>query len=400
MHNNSHISALSVDPELKKWIRDIRRHLHNNPELSFEEHETAAFIQKKLAELNIESTGSIAKTGVVATLPGNTADGHTVALRADMDALPISEETGLVYGSKNPGVMHACGHDGHVAMLLGAAALLRRQLLPGAVKLLFQPAEEYGNGAMHMMAADVLENVEAIFAGHIDTHIPLGTITVDEGIVCAWADPFHISLRGRSGHAARPHEAVDTVVAAANLVLSAQTLISRGVDPNRSAVVSIGHVQAGTAQNIIAQDALLRGTVRSTHKQTRMNMLEGLSRMVESIGLMHGVEANLDFHNCIPAVENNPVAAEVARAAAVQIEAVTTVTSQGAPSLGAEDFAFYLQKVPGCMVRFGAALEREGIGVSHSGRFDFNEDVLSVGASWYANVAWQWLRKNTSGPES
>ena len=399
MRRTRYTSVLSVDPELQKWMREIRRQIHNNPELSFQEHETAAFIQKKLAEIDIESIGSIAKTGVVATLSNNTAEGQTVALRADMDALPISEETGLPYCSKNPGVMHACGHDGHVAMLLGAAALLRTQSFPGTIKLLFQPAEEYGNGAMHMVAADVLENVEAIFAGHIDTHIPVGTMTVDEGIVCAWADPFHISLRGRSGHAARPHEAVDTVVAAANLVLSAQTLISRGVDPNRSAVVSIGHVQAGTAQNIIAQNALLRGTVRSTHEQTRKNTLDGLNRVVESIGLMHGVETDLDFHNCIPAVENDPIAAVIARNAAEEIEVVTSVISQGAPSLGAEDFAFYQKKVPGCMVRFGAALEREGIGVSHSGRFDFNEEVLSVGASWYANVAMQWLRKNTSGLE-
>jgi len=399
MHHNRQPPAFSLDPQLKKWMREIRRHIHNNPELSFEEHETAAFIQKKLAEIDIERIDSLAKTGVVATIPGKTADGHTVVLRADMDALPISEETGLPYASNNPGVMHACGHDGHVAMLLGAAALLRSQQLPGTVKLLFQPAEEYGNGAMHMVAADVLENVEAIFAGHIDTHIPVGTMTVDEGIVCAWADPFHISLRGRSGHAARPHEAVDTVVAAANLVLSAQTLISRGVDPNRSAVVSIGHIQAGTAQNVIAQDALLRGTVRSTHEQTRKNTLEGLSRMVESIGLMHGVAADLDFHNCIPAVENSPIAAAIARKAAEETESVSSIVSQGAPSLGAEDFAFYQQKIPGCMVRFGAALERKGVGVSHSGRFDFNEDVLSVGASWYASVAWQWLQKNTSGSE-
>ena len=385
-------AVLPVDPGLTQWMREIRRKIHSNPELSFQEYETAAFIQEKLREIDVESAGGIAQTGVVATIPGTATGGRRiVALRADMDALPISEETGLPFASKNGGVMHACGHDGHVAMLLGAAAILRKQKLNGTVRLLFQPAEEYGNGAMHMVTAGVLENVEAIFAGHIDTHIKVGSMTVDEGIVCAWADPFHIHLRGRSGHAARPHEAVDTVVAAANLVLSVQTLISRGVDPNRSAVVSIGHVQAGTAQNIIAQDALLRGTVRSTHEETRKRTLAGLSRVVESIGLMHGVEAELDFHNCIPAVENKPVTAALAKKAALTTDGVNSVASQGAPSLGAEDFAYYQQHVPGCMVRFGAALEKEGIGVSHSGRFDFHEDVLTVGASWYANVARMWL---------
>jgi hippurate hydrolase len=260
------------------------------------------------------------------------------------------------------------------------------------VKLIFQPAEEYGNGALHMVEAAVLKNIEAVFAGHIDTHLPIGTMTVDEGIVCAWADPFQIHLHGRSGHAARPHEAVDTVVAAANLILSIQTLISRGVDPNRSAVVSIGTVQSGTAQNIIAQDALLKGTVRSTHCKTRDATLAGLARVVESIGLMHGVETTLDFHNRIPAVENDRETAEQAREAALQVEGMNSVTSQGASSLGAEDFSFYQQKVPGCMVRFGASLG-DRAGVSHSGTFDFHEDVLALGACWYANVAWQWLHR-------
>jgi len=286
--------------------------------------------------------------------------------------------------------MHACGHDGHVAMLLGGAAILAENDLPGEVKLIFQPAEEHGNGAQHIVDAGVLHDVDAIFAGHVDTHYPVGTITIDEGIVCAWADPFRIILHGRSGHAARPHEAVDTVVAAANLILSLQTLISRGVDPNKSAVVTIGSIQAGTAQNIIAQEAVLMGTVRSTHDQTRENTLDGLKRVVDSIAKMHGVEAILEFQNAIPAVQNNKIAVECGRVAAAQVKGIKITKSQGAPSLGAEDFAFYQQQVPGCMVRFGAALDN-GAGVSHSRTFDFNEDVLAIGASWYAAVAWQWL---------
>lgn len=389
MPSNTPTPAFLVGKDLKSWLVEIRRHIHSNPELSFQEYETAAFIQQKLNEVGVTSIGGVATTGVVASLPG-TSYGKGVALRADMDALPITEETELDFRSKNIGVMHACGHDGHVAMLLGAAALLSSVELPGMVKLIFQPAEEYGNGALHIVNAGILDDIEAVFAGHIDTHLPVGTMTVDEGIVCAWADPFQIHLRGRSGHAARPHEAVDTIVAAANLILAAQTIVSRGVDPNRSAVISIGTVQAGTAQNIIAQDALLKGTVRSTHYQTRKSTLEGLKRVVESIALMHGVEATLDFHNCIPAVENDRATAENARESAHMLEAVSKVITQGASSLGAEDFAFYQQKVPGCMVRFGASLGARA-GVSHSGTFDFDEDVLAIGASWYATVAWRWL---------
>jgi amidohydrolase len=394
MQSNTPVPVFSVGADLKNWLIDIRRHIHSNPELSFQEYETAAFVQQKLNEIGIVSEAIAETTGVSASLSGEKV-GKAVALRADMDALPITEETDLEFRSKNIGVMHACGHDGHVAMLLGAAALLRSRELPGMVKLIFQPAEEYGNGALHLVDSGILDDVEAVFAGHIDTHLPVGTMTVDEGIVCAWADPFQIHLHGRSGHAARPHEAVDTVVAAANLIVAVQTIVSRGVDPNRSAVISIGTVHAGTAQNIIAQDALLKGTVRSTHCKTRKTTLEKLKRVVDSICIMHGVEATLDFHNCIPAVDNTRDTAENAGKAAHLVEEVSSVISQGASSLGAEDFAFYQQKVPGCMVRFGASLGARA-GVSHSGTFDFDEDVLAIGASWYATAAWLWLQRQRS----
>ncbi len=399
MLDNTSQEYFDVSPQLKNWMREIRRYIHAHPELSFNEKNTAAFIQSKLHEIGIGSEGGIAATGVVARLPGNAVNGPVVALRADMDALPITEETGLSFSSIYPGIMHACGHDGHVAMLLGGAALLAQRDLPGEVRFIFQPAEEHGNGAQHIIDAGVLDGVGAIFAGHVDTHYPVGVITIDEGIVCAWADPFCISLQGRSGHAARPHEAVDTVVAAANLILSLQTLVSRGVDPNRSAVVTIGSIEAGTAQNIIAQEAVLMGTVRSTHNQTREKTLEGLNRVVDSIGQMHGVDTQLNFHDVIPAVNNDKLAVESGRVAAAKVRGISATKSQGAPSLGAEDFAFYQQIVPGCIVRFGAALQN-GAGVSHSRTFDFNEDVLAIGASWYAAVAYQWLQEKYSAKES
>lgn len=388
----------AVDAKLNDWIIAIRRHIHCYPELSFKEHKTSLFVQEKLRELDVQFESGVAGTGVVASLPGPTGRTRGVALRADMDALPVCEETCLPFSSKHAGVMHACGHDGHTAMLLGASALLKTKELPGPVKLLFQPAEEHGNGAEKFIEAGVLEGVDEIFSGHIDTHFPLGTMTVDEDIICAWADPFRIRILGKSGHAARPHEAVDALVAAANLVMSAQTLISRGVNPNCAAVLTIGSMQAGTAQNIIAGEALLKGTIRSTHYQTRQRVIAGLKQLLTSIGEMHGVETSLVFDDAVPAVVNNSIAVENARIAATRTQGLLFLISQGAPSLGAEDFAFYQQKIPGCMVRFGGAAVAEA-GVSHSGSYDFHEDVLKLGASWYANVAWQWLcrRYNENG---
>ena len=237
-------ASIHVNGALLEWMREIRRTLHQYPELSFKEHSTSTFIQQKLIELSIPFKNGFGGTGVVATLgkPLEESSSLTplhVGLRADMDALPVEENNPVCYASKIPGVMHACGHDGHVAMLLGAAYLLKDSALQGQVSCIFQPAEEHGNGAEKIIEEGALEcGIQAIFAGHIDTHFPTGQITVDEGVICSFADPFSIALTGRSGHAARPHEAKDTVVAGAYLVTALQTLVSRETDPNQSAVLS------------------------------------------------------------------------------------------------------------------------------------------------------------------
>ena len=243
-----------------------------------------------------------------------------------------------------------------------------------------------------MVKAGVLDGVEAAFAGHIDTHFATGVITVDEGIICAWSDPFTIRIHGRGGHAARPHEAADAVVAAAGLVTSLQTLVSRETNPNHAQVITIGRMQAGVAHNVIAADAVLEGTVRSTDPASRARTLEGIKRMVRGIGDMHGVAAVIDFNDSLPAVVNSAAAADAARRAAVRVAGSESVVSQGPSSLGGEDFSFYQQQVEGCLVRFGAQCSPE-VGPAHSGTFDFDEEVLRTGAAWLAAAALAWLNR-------
>lgn len=383
-----------VDKKLLEWIRGIRRTLHQHPELSYQEHRTSSLIQEKLAELGIGYRNGWGGTGVIASLGSNSDFLGHVGLRADMDALPIQDKKTVAYASRIHGVMHACGHDGHVAMLLGAAALLEKMELAGRISLIFQPAEEHGNGAAKIIEEGALTNgIGAVFAGHIDTHFPTGTMTVDDGIICSSADPFLLRIVGRSAHAARPHEARDAIVAGAYLVTALQTLISRETDPNQSAVLTVGRFQAGEANNVIAEEACIEGTIRSSDKEVRNRILGGLQRVCDGVALQYGVKITIHFHDCLPVVDNSPGAAKIARRAAQRVIGEERVISQGRPSLGGEDFAFYQQVVDGCLVRFGANSLSEN-GPAHSGSFDFDENVLGIGAAWLACVALDWLDEN------
>ena len=261
-------SLFQPDEKLIEWMQDIRRTIHQHPELANEEHHTQRYICEKLQELGIPFRTEGLHTGVVATIGPSASeapDTHCVALRADLDALPVDEKTGLAFASKLPGLMHACGHDGHVAMLLGAAAMLQHVELPGRVILLFQPAEESGEGALAMIEDGAFAGVQAIFAGHIDRHFKVGQIAAEPGLICAYTDKFEIKVCGRGGHAARPHETIDAIVVASLLVMSIQTLVSREINPSYPTVVSVGRFSGGSAYNVIAEEAILEGTIRATH---------------------------------------------------------------------------------------------------------------------------------------
>ena len=383
-----------VEQQLLEWMRSIRRTLHQQPELSYQEYRTSELIQKELSQLGINYRTGWAGTGVIATLGTDLGPSRHVGLRADMDALPIQDKKKAAYSSKISEVMHACGHDGHVAMLLGAAALLHNRRLPGRISLIFQPAEEHGNGAEKIIKEGALQGIEAIFAGHIDIHYPTGTMTIDEGVICSSADSFLLDVQGQSGHAARPHEARDAIVAGAYLVTALQTLVARETDPNQSAVVTIGRFHAGDASNIIAEEASIAGTIRSNDNEVRRRILAGMQRICAGVALQFGVQVNAHFGDCLPVVLNSASATAVARRAARLIIGEEKILSQGRPSLGGEDFAFYQQVVDGCLVRFGAQGTIKS-GPAHSSTFDFDENVLAVGAAWLASVALTWLKENS-----
>jgi hippurate hydrolase len=364
----------------------LRRDLHRHPELSGEERRSADRIAVELDDLGVAYRAGVGGHGIVGEIPGRDG-GPTIALRADIDALPIHEETGLEFASQVDGVMHACGHDGHTAMLVGAAELLLADPAPGPTRLIFQPAEERGPGASAMIAADALEGVTAIFAGHLDRHYPPGTLAISDGAVNAASDAFMIDIRGQQGHGARPHEAIDAVVVGSLLVTALQTIVSREVDPAHPSVVSVGRFDAGTAANVIAGTARLEGTIRSQEEAVRDHLCRSVERIAGAIGQLHDAVVEVRIRRGNPPVVNPPAMADLARRAAAGVASVEHVVPLRTVNMGSEDFGLFMEHVPGCYVRYGAQVAgREGY-PAHSSRFDFDEAALITGADWLAAIA-------------
>ncbi len=370
-----------VDSAVAERATALRREIHRHPELGFEEVRTAALVERELDELGIEHR-RVAKTGVVGVIRG-ALPGRTVGLRADMDALPIDEESGEPFASEVAGCMHACGHDAHTAMLLGAARVLQtgRATLHGNVVLLFQPAEEGPGGALPMIEAGVMDaepRMEAVAMLHVDVRLDTGGVSITPGPVNAAADEFYITVRGAGGHGAAPHKALDTIPCAAAVVLALQNIAARETDPLASVVVTIGTIAGGYRNNVIAHSVKLGGTVRTTDPAVRDAMEARLKRIVDGVAGAYGCSAELDVIYGYPPVVNDPA---LARAFSAHVREMTPIGVVSLPpTMGAEDFAYFAQRVPGLLVRLGVRDEARGaIHNAHSSRFRLDEAALPVG---------------------
>jgi hippurate hydrolase len=373
--------------ELQERLLDLRHDLHRLPELSFAEEHTAARLQDELAALNPSELTRIAGTGVTARIRGENPGAPVVALRGDMDALPIQEATGLPYASERDGVMHACGHDVHAAWTVGAAYLLTRRPATGDVMILLQPGEETGRGAPAVQESGALDRVAAIFGAHVDRRFSVGQVVAQSGPLAAAADSFAIELRGRGAHGARPHEGIDPIVGAGALIGALQTIVSRRLSPGTPGVVSIGAVRAGTAPNVIPDTATLEGTLRSLDPQTRTILHEELELIVERTAQAHGLESRLELELGPPPIVNEARPVEWARRAVKSVLGDTALVPLGSLNMGGEDFAYYLEKLTGCFLRVGAREEGGEFIPAHSPQFYAADESIFVGAAVLAETA-------------
>ncbi|HTT68539.1 MAG TPA: amidohydrolase [Gemmatimonadales bacterium] len=376
-----------------------RRDLHAHPELAFQERRTSALVAERLRALGYTVKTGQGRTGVVGVLRGGATVARTerkVLLRADMDALPIHEASEVAYRSTVPGVMHACGHDGHVAIGLGVAQRLAasRAEWRGTVKLVFQPAEESGNGAQAMIDDGVLEApaVDAAFGLHLISHLPTGTVAATAGAIMGSVDNFTVRIRGKGGHAAMPHNAVDPVLAAAHVVTALQSLVSRGADPFDQLVVSVTRVAAGTTSNVIPEEAELEGTVRCLGGPLYAEVPDRFSALVKSVAGALGCTATVAYARQTPPVVNDAAMTELVAGVAGEIVGEKNVL-KGERMLGGEDFAFFLQRLPGCFAWVGCGNPVKGYDAPHhSPRFDIDEEALIIGVDLLERVAREYLR--------
>jgi len=378
----------------------IRHDLHRHPELGYQERYTSGVVSQELQRLGIpHQRGLAGGTGILATIRGTaTSGGKCVALRADMDALPISEETGADYASTIPNRMHACGHDGHTAILLGAAAVLAAHAgaFSGTIKLLFQPAEEGGLGAKLMAEEGVLENpnVEAVFGLHGWPGLKVGMVATRPGPLLASVDGFTIRITGRGGHAAAPQDSVDPIVCAAAVVQSLQTIVSREADPTDASVLTVSQISAGTAFNVIPDKAELSGTVRALRPARRQATIASLERIARNIALAHRCEASFDYFGTTPVTSNTPELAAFIKQIATDTLGPTAYVEAPKPAMWGEDFAFYLERVPGCFFVLGVQPhDRDSYPMLHSPRYDFTDAAIPVGIRMMSQTAVEFLRR-------
>ncbi|KAB1088397.1 amidohydrolase [Neorhizobium galegae] len=377
--------------ELQGEVSEWRRYLHENPEILYEVENTAAFVEQKLKEFGVdEVVPGIGRTGVVGIIRGKGPGGRTIGLRADMDALPLTEITGKPWASKVPGKMHACGHDGHTSMLLGAAKYLAEtRNFNGTVALIFQPAEEGGAGALAMVEDGMMERfgIEEVYGMHNMPGIPLGQFAIRKGGIMAAPDRFTITIKGRGGHAAQPHRTIDPIFIGSQLVGSLQAIAARNADPVHSIVISVTRFDAGTAYNIIPDQATLWGTVRTLSEETRDLAENRIRQIVEGIVSAHGASSEIDYYRQCPVTFNHDLETEHAIGVATEVVGASNVDTNVEPTMAGEDFAFMLKRRPGAFIFIGngdtAAL--------HNPHYDFDDEAISYGISYWVRLAEQRL---------
>ena len=377
----------AVSPDLRERLVALRRDLHEHPELAFAEHRTCDVLARELNSLSPVSIARVAGTGLIARIRGRDTTAPVVAIRGDIDALPIQEATGLAFASANAGVMHACGHDVHAAWAFGAAALLSDVPAHGDVLVVFQPAEEVGEGAAAVMRSGLLADVRAIFGAHVDRRFRVGQVVAQAGPLAASADVFEVVLAGTGAHGARPHESADPIVCMAAIIGALQTIVSRRVNPAAPAVVTVGMVSAGSAANVIPERAELRGTLRATDHETRALLQRELQNICSHIAAAHHVDARVTFSAGVPPVVNDARASVWAADAASSVLGDEAVVPLGTVNMAAEDFAWYQQEIPGCFLRIGARDADAPFIPAHSPTFDVAEGAIAVGAAVLAECA-------------
>ena len=386
------LTIRALQPQLVEW----RRHLHQKPELGFKEQLTSEFISQKLQQWGIEHQTGIAKTGIVATISGNRP-GPVLAIRADMDALPIQEQNEVPYRSQHDGIMHACGHDGHTAIALGTAYYLAQhcQDFAGVVKFIFQPAEEGPGGAKPMIEAGVLKNpdVDGIIGLHLWNNLPIGTVGVRDGALMAATECFRCTILGKGGHGAMPHQTVDAIVVIAQVINALQTIVARNIDPIESAVVTVGTLQAGTALNVIADRAFMSGTVRYFNPKMEGYFKPRIEQAIAGICQSQGASYELEYERLYPPVINDKSMAELVRSVASEVVEPTVGIVPECQTMGGEDMSFFLEAVPGCYFFLGSANPTKNLAYPHHHpRFDFDETALAMGVEIFVRCVEKFCR--------
>lgn len=375
----------------KEYVINLRREFHSNPEVSFEEYKTSKRVKEELDKIGIEYI-SAGGTGVVATIKGNKP-GKTIALRGDMDALTVKELNDIDFKSRNEGIMHACGHDGHTAMLLGAAKVLNelKDEINGTVKFFFQPAEEIAEGAHAMIKDGVMENVDSIFGIHLWSDIEAGKVSVEEGQRMAAADWFKINVKGKGGHGSAPQQCVDAVVVSSAIIMNLQTIVSREIHHNEPLVLSVGLLNAGSGFNVIAENGYMEGTVRSFNPQLRKNLPNMMERIIKSTAEAYRAEASLEFKFVTAPVINDPKCSKIAEKSVEKVLGKGGVT-KFEKITGGEDISHFMELAPGVLAFVGCRNEKKGAcHPHHNGYFDIDEDALEIGTNLYVQYAIDFL---------